>query len=57
VYYRSWGTCSNGDVRPLAVYWTQVQGATVSSGCAHPLRWHVDMATLNGPVATLDLTT
>lgn len=57
VYYQSWGTCSDGEVRPLVVYWTAVQGATVSSGCAHPVKWHVDMATLNGPVASLDLVT
>jgi hypothetical protein len=55
VYYRSWGTCSNGQMLPTVEYWRLLSGASLSSGCAQPKQWHVDMGPLNGPVATLNL--
>jgi hypothetical protein len=55
LYYRSWGDCAAGQNLSYAFYWTRAHGHTVSSGCAHPTRWHLDAAWLNTPVASLNL--
>jgi hypothetical protein len=54
LYYRSWGDCA-GQNLSYAFYWTRAHGHTVSSGCAHPTRWHLDAAWLNAPVTSLNL--
>ena len=55
LYYRSWGTCANGEQASVANYWTRARTRVVSSGCSRPKQWHLDVAYLNGPVATLNL--
>jgi hypothetical protein len=49
LYYQSWGTCSS------TFFWTRFRGRVVASGCLHPQQWHLDVAALNSPVASLNL--
>jgi len=52
LYYRSWDTCG-AVLRPaVAYYWTQLYTHRLVSSCD---KWHLDVAALNMPVATLNL--
>jgi hypothetical protein len=49
LYFRSWGRCSS------TYFWTPLRGRVVPAGCSHPRQWHLDVAALSSPVASLNL--
>jgi hypothetical protein len=49
MYYESWGSCTQ-----YVYYWTPLRRDVVSPGCLHPRQWHLAVAWLNGPVATIE---
>ena len=54
-YYQSWGSCPGNQMSSGTYYWKSRLDRTIPSVCSNPVQWHLDVAWLNMPVASLNL--